>query len=711
MFLILSVSYAQQGNEQTIRNIKHQLDILATETVGLSENVKTEISVSQITLSNFLLALGSVHEVNINVAPELDQITLVNNFTNVTVKDLLVFLCKEYGLTIDFTENILSIKPLPNEIQEPIEHDISFAYNPSDNTMSLDAKQNNLYDVFKKIMDESGKNLVFSPGLEHRPITAYLKDTAFDAAMEQLAFANNLYLEQSKDGFYIFENNTTVNSNANSDPTASQRMNPQRRRNGNSNMVYEVIDLNEKTLKIDLKNANIEEVIYDIADALNVDIFIATPLYQAGTATFKAKTISFDALLTKLFEMQAVKDTSNAPQGNDSGTKRKNSNFNYKKQGDIYFFGLENQLSVREVEVIQLQHRSVELLTDPTGGNNTRDNRSNFSTNSYNDYNINRSNSTNNRNRESLNTNTSGNFNNYNNKGEALVSILPDELKQDLDITVDVELNSLFVNGTSASVKRFKKFIKKIDKPIPVVLIEVMIIEVSKSSDVETGVSWGIGSEPTTTQGSIYPETDITLGANTINKVIGGFDGFGSFNLGRVVPNFFANIKAMETNGNLKIRSTPKLSTLNGHRATFSNGQTSYYTVTQRNIYGTDNPQTSEITNYEPIDAELGLTIRPLVSGDGQVTLDISVIQSSFGSRIEENAPPDISSREFSSIIRMKDQDIAVLGGLEEQMKSNSGSGVPFLARIPIIKYLFSQRRREARKSKLVVLIKPTVIY
>jgi len=100
-----------------------------------------------------------------------------------------------------------------------------------------------------------------------------------------------------------------------------------------------------------------------------------------------------------------------------------------------------------------------------------------------------------------------------------------------------------------------------------------------------------------------------------------------------------------------------------------------------------------------------------LVSGDGQVTLDISVIQSSFGSRIEENAPPDISSREFSSIIRMRDQDIAVLGGLEEQMRNNTGSGVPFLARIPIIKYLFSKRRREARKAKLVVLIKPTVIY
>jgi len=288
---------------------------------------------------------------------------------------------------------------------------------------------------------------------------------------------------------------------------------------------------------------------------------------------------------------------------------------------------------------------------------------------------------------------------------------MPDEIKQDLDIQVDYELNSFYVNGPSAKIERFRNFIYKIDKPVPVILIEVMLIEVNNTSMVETGVSWGIGEEPVTTNGAIFPEADITLGANTINKVIGGFDGFGSFNLGKVIPNFFASIKAMESNGNLKVRSTPKLSTLNGHRATFSNGQTSYYAVTQRNIYGTDNPQTSEITNYQPIDAELGLTIKPLVSGDGQVTLDIFVVQSSFGSRIAKDAPPDISSREFSSIIRVKDQDIVVLGGLEEQMKNNSGSGVPFLARIPIIKWLFSKRTREAKKAKLTVLIKPTIIY
>jgi len=534
-----------------------------------------------------------------------------------------------------------------------------------------------------------------------------------------------LYVEQSKDGFFVFEDNTqAVDTNPNSSTTNQVRQRPTRR--GNSNFFFKVKNQGTQLLEVDFINTPIADIINDIGNDLNIDVFTATPLDEAGFATFKAKNIHFDTLLIKIFETQTVSSNNNNNQSSNSNnrtpTVSSNTNglqrFTFKKEGNIYFFGTENQLSVRKVAIIHLQHRSVELLSDPSGGRSSRSaGRSSNSNANFggfnNQFNSNNSNQNfnSNRNREPLNTNSNQSFNNYNSKAEALVNIMPDEVKRDLDIKVDYELNSFYVSGPSANVERFKDFITKIDKPVPVILIEVMFIEVNNTSVVETGISWGIGDAPVTTQGAIFPETNITLGANTINKIIGGFDGFGSFNLGKVATNFFATIKAMEANGNLKIRSTPKLSTLNGHRATFSNGQTSYYAVTQQAVIGSDNPVTQTAVNFVPIDAELGITIKPLVSGDGQVTLDIFVVQSSFGSRISEDAPPDISSREFSSIIRVKDQDIVVLGGLEEQMKNNSGSGVPFLARIPIIKWLFSERRREARKSKLTVLIKPTIIY
>ena len=675
------------------------------------------------TLANFLLAVSDVHKVNINVAPNLNQ-PIKNNFTNVTVADLLVFLCKEYDLTIDFTGNILSIKPFVKEPEQIEEKVIPISFTPNNNTISIDVKDDKLYDVFKQIMDESGKNLVFSPGLENRPLTAYIQETPFDVAMSKLAYANNLYYEKTKDDFHLFEGNTNpdivTNPNQNNQQNAIR---PARRRN--SNIYFKVLDPANKLIEVDFQNAPIADIIGDIGTELNIDIFTASPLDEAGTATFKAKSIHFDDLLVKIFEVQSV---SNSPTNSASGQRPQqgsnqnvalsnSSAFTFKKEDDIYFFGTEQQLSVRKVEIISMRHRSVSLLGDASNsfGNNSGGNNvggSNFNNSGNNNYNGNSFNQFDNVNAgKPTNSNNNNSFNESSNDKRTLLDIVPLEIVQELDIKVDYELNSFYVNGTSTNIERLKGFLSTIDKPVPVILIEVMFIEVNKNMSLEAGISWGIADAPTTTQGDIYPTTDLSLGAKTINNILSGFSSFSGFNLGKVVPNFFASIKLAEKNGNLKIRSTPKLATLNGHKAMFSNGQTSYYAVTQRNIYGTDNPQTSEITNYFPIEAQLGLIIRPSVSGDGQVLLDINVIQSAFGARIAADAPPNINSRTFSSIIRMEDQDIAILGGLEEQSQNKSSTGVPLLARIPVIKWLFSKQTREGFKSKLTVLIKPTVIY
>jgi len=166
-----------------------------------------------------------------------------------------------------------------------------------------------------------------------------------------------------------------------------------------------------------------------------------------------------------------------------------------------------------------------------------------------------------------------------------LINTLPEDVTKDLKVSVDIELNSFIVSGPSQNIERFKKFVSYIDKPVPVILIEVMLLEVNKTATVETGISWGLGEQPVTTQGGIYPTTDLNLGANTVNRIIGGFNGFGSRNLGQVVPNFYASIKAMETNGDIKIRSAPKLSALNGHRANLSIGETTYFAVTTIGIW------------------------------------------------------------------------------------------------------------------------------
>lgn len=700
---------------ERIQNIKNQLELLSLENSELNENLKLEFNVNNVTLPNFLLAVSRVHDLNISISPDIQNISIVNNFSNVTVSDLLVYLCKEYSLDIEFTGNILSVKRFLPPVEMPLEKIIGVSYNNQNKLISLDLKNDALDKVFRKIMAITGNNLLFSNALDSKLLNIYLSNVPFDIAMEKLANTNGLTFSKSKDGFYLFD---SYESNAGA-IDSNQRF-------VFNNLGYQVVDTLRRRIDVNFKNTPISSLINGLKQDLKLNIYTATPLIEAGNVTFNAKDITFDDLLNHIFTGQIMQSPKvltptngvqnrNSRQAEVPETKNNSRNFTYKKQDDIYFFGTADQLSLRKVEVVQLMHRSVELLGNPSQVKGSRSSgRTNEGSINYFGNNSSTAGSQQNSygNQKSLNTQTSSSFGDYQDSAEAIVSILPDEIKADLEIKVDYELNSFFVSGPASNINRFKNFIKEIDKPVPVVLIEVMIIEVKKSATVETGISWGVGTESVNTQGNLYPSTDVTLGANTVNKIIGGFDGFGSFNMGKVIPDFFANIKAMEANGNLKIRSSPKLSTLNGHRANLSIGETTYYVVTNQNFFGSQIPTTSEVRNYQPIDAELAIGIKPLVSGDGQVTLDINVVQSDFnGERIEDDAPPGLTSREFSSIIRMQNQDLAILGGLEEKVKNDSGNGVPLLSRIPIIKWLFSQRKREDVKQKLTILIKPTVIY
>lgn len=726
LFLLLAfqTSFSQ---ENRILQLKNQIEVITADAPGLNE--KVNINIKEASLSSFLLAVSQVHKLNISVAPNLSQINIVNNFSNVTVGDLIVFLCKEYNLTIDFTGNILAIKSYSKPVELPAARAIDVNYDLQNNLLSLNLKDDKLYDVFRKIMDESAKNLVFAPGLENQSLTAYIKNMPFDAALNKFAFANNLTVTKSRDNFYVFdkaEGNFASEGTADVNGTIRQNK-PHRPRK--SNFFFNIVDSDKKLLDVDFENTPISSIVYDIGHELDIDMFISSPLEGAGNATVKAKNITFDALLSKIFETKNENNVSNnnAQQFNNSGSNAPaaaGGSFTFMKNGAIYYFGTKEQLVVRNIKSIPLMHRSIEILSDPSkegrsaGRLNNTNNYTNYGANNGSGYGSNYNSSGNlsdNRsssNYQNNNYNSSSSSGSSSNPSESILTIIPDEIKKDLDIKIDKELNSFIVNGPAANIDRFESFIQYIDKAVPVILIEVMLLEVNRSAIVETGIKAGIGDKPVNTSGTVFPTADINLGASTINKIIDGFSGFGSLNIGQVVPNFYLSLKAMETNGNLKIRSSPRLSTLNGHKAYLSIGETTYYVVTNQNFYGSQIPQASEIKNYQPIDAELSVTIMPLVSGNGQITMDVKVIQSSFnGQKVDKDAPPGINSREFTSIIRVKDQDLIVLGGLEESVKNDSGTGVPLLSRIPILKWIFSSRKREDSKKKLSVLIKPTVIY
>ncbi|WP_405610891.1 type II secretion system protein GspD [Polaribacter sp. Asnod1-A03] len=681
------IGYSQKQSLR-INKIEKSLDSLSIDISGLNE--KVDFSLSDTELPVFIRAIASEHKINVSIDATLNKIKISQDFSNASVKNVLLYLCNEYQLTIDLLGSILSIKRYIKPFKA---RDIKAKYSSEKDLFSVDLQNDTLFVAFKEITNVTGKNLVFSlDDIGNQKLTSYIKDKPFESAIDKIALANNLLVTKTKDNYYLFESANSPNQKGITD---TRRQKPARYKN--SNFYFKVQDTIKQIIDVDFKNIEIASIIKDIGYDLNINMYTSSLLTGAGNTTVKATNITYDNLLTKVLE---------------------NTNFSYKKTNNIYYFGEGKQPSLTSSVTIPLLHRSIEIMNSSVQSNQNSSFNSNQSYgNSSNSVNQNYGSYSSLNTSTNLNSNLNSNvgnrsaFQDYSNQSDAIIDLIPKKITEGLQITTDVEQNAFLVNGNAQKIEAFKRFLQTIDKPVPVILIEVMIIEVSNSSSVSTGLDLGIGDVPTTDSGTIFSGVDLTLGANSINKIIGGFNGFGSVNIGKVVPNFYARIQALETNGHLKIRSTPKLSTLNGHQATLSRGERSYYAVTQTNTIGTQNPVITDVKNYYPIDADLSIGIRPLVSGDGNITLSINVLQSSFnGERIDTEAPPGMDSREFTSTIRVKDKDIVILGGIEETSRNNSGSGVPFLSKVPIIKWFFSKRTRTASKSKLSVLIKSTII-
>ena len=293
---------------------------------------------------------------------------------------------------------------------------------------------------------------------------------------------------------------------------------------------------------------------------------------------------------------------------------------------------------------------------------------------------------------------------------DTIQTMIPQEWKRGVEIKEFREQNTILLSGAGPQVAEIEAYIRELDKMVPMVLIEVTMIDIRKGKAVKTGISAGV-SDSIPTGGTVFPGLDYTFGSRSINNLLSRLGRNSSINLGRVTPNFYVSLSALETNSNVEVRSVPKLSTLNGHIANLSIGSKRYYSTKTQNVIPSLTTQTVVTEQFTAVDANLDINIRPVVSGDDQVTLNIKVAITDFIGDPPENAPPPTSTSKFESIVRAKNEDMIVLGGMERTESSESGSGVPILSRIPILKWLFSSRSKSNNKVVTVVFIKPTIIY
>ncbi|WP_317897776.1 type II secretion system protein GspD [Aurantibacillus circumpalustris] len=297
---------------------------------------------------------------------------------------------------------------------------------------------------------------------------------------------------------------------------------------------------------------------------------------------------------------------------------------------------------------------------------------------------------------------------------EKMIDFIPADLKKGVELKVFEDLNGIIVSGSQPRINELETFIRQIDVVVPMVHIEVIIASVQKGNTLATGISMGLGANPAkTSTGTLLPDYNVSLNSQSINNLISGINGFGVINLGNVTPNFYLNLKAMESDNVLKLRSTPQIATLNGHEAKLSIGQTAYYLEVNNSLVNTNNTQQNllQAQNWKPVNADLSISIDPQVSGDEQITMTINVKQSNFTGRVAPTAPPGTTNRDFQSLVRVKNGEMVMLGGLSENESNMTGSGLPFIARVPILKWIFGQRSKAKRDEKLTIFIKPTVIY
>lgn len=239
------------------------------------------------------------------------------------------------------------------------------------------------------------------------------------------------------------------------------------------------------------------------------------------------------------------------------------------------------------------------------------------------------------------------------------------------------------------------------------------IVQYNKSYDIQTGLKAGLDKiNNHQTSGVLFPESDMSLNSTSVNSLINAFNGFGLFKLGKVTSSFYLNLKLLENNSIVKVESTPKIATLSGHEAKLAIGETSYYFEQNNrlltNSIGNDILQSG---TWKSTDANLSVSIKPFVSTDENVTLNISVEKSSFLGRAGETAPPGKATQRFESLVRVKNNEMILLGGLDELRKENSGTGTPLISRIPILKWFFSSRKKGKSDSKLHIFLKPTIVY
>lgn len=309
-------------------------------------------------------------------------------------------------------------------------------------------------------------------------------------------------------------------------------------------------------------------------------------------------------------------------------------------------------------------------------------------------------------------------------KAEEIASLLKARensmLSERGNVTVDQRTNTLLVRDTADKLQDIRNLVAKLDIPVKQVLIESRVVVANDDFSRDLGVRVGgagvrsNGSNGAIAVGGSLSGTDTMVGTAPLPVAIPSLGDRLSVNLPAAntsgTPASFAlavlgsdylidlELSAMQAEGRGEVVSTPRVITSNQNEATIKQGvEIPYLTAAS-----------SGATTVQFKEAVLGLTVKPQITPDDRIILDLTVSKDSVGQVFQ--GVPSVDKRAVTTQVLVNNGETVVLGGIYEQERSEGVSKVPLLGDLPLLGALFRQSSKIDSKNELLIFVTPKIL-
>ncbi len=285
---------------------------------------------------------------------------------------------------------------------------------------------------------------------------------------------------------------------------------------------------------------------------------------------------------------------------------------------------------------------------------------------------------------------------------------------------------AIVVRGTPDQVALAEKLVSDLDRSKPEVMIDVAVMQITKDKSRTLGISpptsMSIQLQPNVTTSSTTTSTTSDTSTTSTSGTTSTTSTSGSINLNSLanlnatdfqVAISQANVSALFSDNNTKLIQNPQIRALDGQKASLKIGERVPIASGsfQPGIGGVGiNPLVN--TQFQYIDVGVNIDVTPTIHANGDVTLKTTMDISSVtgNANIGGITQPIIGQRKIEHVIRLREGEANLLGGMLEDSQTKNLTGIPGLAQIPLLKYLFGQSSVDHSQTETVFVLIPHVV-